>query len=780
MDKAKFNISEVLSASEFSEIVDKNTKISILGLDGCFIYTSKALSLFLEYGELELIDKPFSILNPEEYKENVFKKWLSSIKENEYWTDIIDMVTKEKKPIKLRCTISHINNCDNEIKCFFVLLENATKYQNINEYIENDKSYKWFFCKSPYPKSLLKLSSLTYIDVNTSWQNYTGYSREEALGASPNGLSLHNLLDQKLLEKIRTTKNAAFKTKQTTLTCKDGVTKFAIVSFELIYINQEAYLLKIIKDITHSTVFQKEIAKKAIQKKDALFEITGLVGEDFDTILKKTTVSASNILNVQRVSIWNFNQDASKIICLNAYNKKNGTYSKASKFKAERYPKYFGTLKEDKIIKANNILENQATKRLAETYFQPLGITSSLDVLIPYNSGGYGTICFEHIGTPRTWTFEEEEFATALANVVALAVENKERRLAEERLLEANKKLLKANKELHNLKKNLEKENSYLREEIDLVFNYEQMVYSSAAFSKILTDVESVAETDATVLLLGETGTGKELLARAIHNISNRKDKPLIKVNCAAIPRELIESELFGHKKGSFTGAFSDKEGKFKLADGGTLFLDEIGELPMDLQPKLLRAIQESEIEQIGGTQVQKVDIRIITATNRNLEKDVENRTFREDLYFRINVFPIVIPPLRDRPEDIPILIEHFVDKFCKKYNKSIKLISKDTKDKLYNYNWPGNIRELENLIERSVILSNNETLFVPGFKSTSKELPISTTILTLEEAQRLHITQVLKKCNWKIGGSKGASELLDVRPSTLRDKIKKLHIEKP
>jgi PAS domain S-box-containing protein len=779
MDKAKFNISKVLSESEFSDIIDKNTKISILGLDGHFIYVSEALSSFLDYKTSDLIRKPFSILNPDQYKSESFNKWLTSIKENEYWTDIIEIKTKKKQPLQSRCTISHINNSNNEIKCFFILLENATNYKNIDEYINKDKSYKWFFCKSPLPKSLIALSTLTYIDVNKSWQNYTGYSKEEAIGVSPNDLKLHNLLDQKLLEKIRITKKTSFKTNETTLINKEGDKKFAIVSFELIYINKKAYLLKVIKDITHCIMFQKELAKKAIQKKDALLKLTEIIGGNFDKTLEKITSISAKMLNVERVSIWNFNKDASSMVCLNAYNLSTGIYSNTLKFKADNYPNYFESLKRNKIIKVNNVLEHEATKKLADTYFNPLGITSTLDILIPYNNGNYGIICFEHIGTARKWTFEEEEFAAAIANIVALAIENRERRIVETQLLEVNDKLVNANNELRDLKKDLEKQNSYLREEIDLVFNYEEMVYGSAAFSKILTDAESVAETNATVLLLGESGTGKELLARAIHNISNRKDKPLIKVNCAAIPRELIESELFGHKKGSFTGAFSDKEGKFKLADGGTLFLDEIGELPLDLQPKLLRAIQESEIEQIGGTQVQKVDIRIIAATNRNLEQEVQNKNFREDLYFRINVFPILIPPLRDRPEDIPILIEHFVDKFCKKYNKSIKLISKDTKNKLQNYKWPGNIRELENLIERSVILSNNETLFVPGFKSASKELPISSTVLTLEEAQRIHIKQVLKQCNWKISGPRSASELLDVKPSTLRDKIKKLHIEK-
>lgn len=356
-----------------------------------------------------------------------------------------------------------------------------------------------------------------------------------------------------------------------------------------------------------------------------------------------------------------------------------------------------------------------------------------------------------------------------------------ERKKAETEAISANKKLVLANKELNILRNQLEQENVYLKNELDLVFNYEDMVYGSAAFGNVLTEVEKVAPTTATVLLLGESGTGKELLAKAIHNISLRSDKPLIKVNCSAIPRELIESEFFGHKKGSFTGAFSDKIGKFELADGGTLFLDEIGEMPLEMQPKILRFLQEGEIEVIGGTALKKLDVRVIAATNKNLKKEVENKQFREDLYFRLNVFPIKIPPLRERQDDIPLLVEHFVYRFNKAYGKSIKYVTDEAMSKLKVYAWPGNIRELENLIERAAILSNSETLTIPGFESQTQKskLPLNTKDLSLDAVQRNHILQVLEQCNWKISGQDSASELLKLKPSTLRDKMVKLKIKK-
>jgi len=357
-----------------------------------------------------------------------------------------------------------------------------------------------------------------------------------------------------------------------------------------------------------------------------------------------------------------------------------------------------------------------------------------------------------------------------------------ERKIAENKIAKANEELKEANKQLNVLRNQLEQENVYLRNELDLVFNYEEMVYGSEEFSGILSEVEKVAPTNATVLLLGESGTGKELLARAIHNNSSRNNKPLIKVNCSAIPRELIESELFGHKKGSFTGAINDKIGKFELADGGTLFLDEIGDLPLDMQPKILRFLQEGEIEVVGGTSgLKKLDVRIISATNRNLKEEVDKKQFREDLYFRLNVFPIEVPPLRKRVDDIPLLVEHFVDKFNKAYGKNIKFITDEAMSKLKSYKWPGNIRELENLIERASILSTSTTLIIPGFESsTQKAKPIKNKNLTLDVAQRNHILQVLEQSNWKISGPESASALLGLKPSTLRDKMAKLGISRP
>jgi transcriptional regulator with GAF, ATPase, and Fis domain len=353
--------------------------------------------------------------------------------------------------------------------------------------------------------------------------------------------------------------------------------------------------------------------------------------------------------------------------------------------------------------------------------------------------------------------------------LVAAKVESEKRkRIAEESLAE-----------ILQLKEQLESERAYLREEIKLENNDERIIGQSDALKYVLYKVGQIASSDTTVLILGETGTGKELVARAIHNLSLRKNRALIKVNCAALQANLIESELFGHEKGSFTGSLSKHLGRFEVANGATLFLDEIGELPIDLQAKLLRVIQDGEFERLGSSHTIKVDVRVIAATNRNLEEEVRMGRFREDLWYRLNIFPITVPPLRERAEDIPLLVDFYVRKIAKRMGKNIEIISESVMDALKMYHWPGNIRELENVLERAVIntsgpklqLADALTKPVKGFGSGQK---------TLEAVEREHILHVLEQTGWKVSGKGSASEILGLDRSTLRARMTKLNIEKP
>ena len=377
------------------------------------------------------------------------------------------------------------------------------------------------------------------------------------------------------------------------------------------------------------------------------------------------------------------------------------------------------------------------------------------------------------------------------ASNLHLRQEVRERERAEGRLQQTNDELEQrvaartaeleaALAQVEELKNRLEAENVYLQQEIQLSHNFEDIVTQSPALVDVLEQVEQVARTDATVLILGETGTGKELIARAVHSASPRRDRPLVKVNCAALPANLIESELFGHERGAFTGAFDRKPGRFELARGGTIFLDEIGDLPLGLQVSLLRVLQEGTFERVGGSKTLEADARVIAATNCDLGRAVTEGGFREDLYYRLYVFPIHCPPLRDRKEDIPLLVRHFVDKHGARIGKRIDTIPAGLVEALQAYDWPGNVRELENVIERAVVLSPKQRLelrdWLPG---TSEQTTEPHPLATLDQNEREHIEHVLRMTRGRIRGKGGAAQLLGIKPTTLDGRIKKLGIEK-
>jgi formate hydrogenlyase transcriptional activator len=361
------------------------------------------------------------------------------------------------------------------------------------------------------------------------------------------------------------------------------------------------------------------------------------------------------------------------------------------------------------------------------------------------------------------WTDEDVDFLVQVARQIAIAVEN-----------------ALSYRQLQEMKERLATEKLYLEDEIRLDYNNGNMVGEGAAFQSVLKSVQIVAPTDATVLVLGETGTGKELVARAIHELSGRSRGSFVKVNCAAIPASLLESELFGHERGSFTGAVAQKIGRFELADHGTLFLDEIGEMPLELQPKLLRAIQDQEFERVGGNRTIRTDVRFVAATNRDLKAMVDENRFRADLYYRLHVFPLNVPPLRDRREDIPLLTRYFVQKHAKRMDRKVERIPSQALEALTNYDWPGNIRELQNVIERSVILSNGPELRIamPEFHGDSSPMALpGRPANVLAAAERAQILQALKEAKGLVGGPDGAAARLGLKRTTLQSRMRKYNI---
>jgi len=400
---------------------------------------------------------------------------------------------------------------------------------------------------------------------------------------------------------------------------------------------------------------------------------------------------------------------------------------------------------------------------------KPYGVQSSCILPLDTARRRVGTLVYA-CKQPGAYSTADIGFLQLVSNQVALAIDN----------ALAFEKIEAAFREIQGLKNQLAKEKAYLEEEFRTEHGFGEIVGESTTLRRVLKQVETVAPTDSTVLIGGETGTGKELVARALHELSPRKERTFVKVNCAAIPTGLLESELFGHEKGAFTGAISQKAGRFELAHRGTLFLDEVGDIPLELQPKLLHVLQEQAFERLGNTETIHVDVRLVAATNRDLAQLVTEGRFRSDLYYRLNVFPLLLPPLRERSEDIPRLVRHFTQRIARRIGRRIESIPAATMEALASYFWPGNIRELQNVIERAVILSPGQSLQVPlsDLQPAVTQAPAPTaTVVTLADAEREHILGALRETGWVVGGPKGAAARLGMKRSTLYKKMKKLGI---
>jgi formate hydrogenlyase transcriptional activator len=488
--------------------------------------------------------------------------------------------------------------------------------------------------------------------------------------------------------------------------------------------------------------------------------------EEVDSAITRGLRSITEFFDVDRCTIGIFSEDGNRLVRVFEYLSP-GAESAPEAISREQMPWYLEQLIQGKPVVMNQ-LEDLPPE--AEKERQICHLKSMKSVLsVPMVSGGraIGSCALVATRKGRVWPEELLQRFRLVTEVFANAMQRK--RMEEQ--------LSQHLCEIEDLKQRLENENVYLQEEIKVLGEHTEIVGQSRAIKRILAQAEQVARTDSTVLIVGETGTGKELLARAIHNMSTRKDRPMITVNCASLPPTLIEGELFGREKGAYTGALTKMIGRFEVADGSTLFLDEIGELPLELQSKLLRVLEEGNFERLGSTKTLHVNVRIVAATNRDIAQDVREEKFRKDLYYRLNVFPISIPPLRERPEDIPLLVWAFIKEFEKKVGKRIDSIPKKSMDALQRYSWPGNIRELRNVIEHGMILSSGRTLAVTvPHRSTPETADTS----NLEHIERSHLLNVLKKTNWRIAGEGGAAEILGLKRTTLQSLMKRLGIKRP
>jgi formate hydrogenlyase transcriptional activator len=530
-------------------------------------------------------------------------------------------------------------------------------------------------------------------------------------------------------------------------------------------------VMGVLIDITERKLAE-QAQEERLQFETLLAEISGqfvnLPADQIDAEIEDAMRRVCEHLNLDLSAVWQApmqEQDCVKLTHL--YGREAAPLTPEPMDAREHFPWIWRQIRAGKIVKLSSLEELPEEAALDRESCRQFGVKSNLT--IPLSVGGQqpiGVLGLNTTRAERTWPDALVKRLQTVSQVFANALERKR----------MDGQLREHIREIEELRERLERENIYLKEEVRLLVEHTDIVGQSVAMKKVLTQAEQVAQTDSTVLLLGETGTGKELLARAIHSMSLRKDRPLITVNCASLPPTLIESELFGREKGAYTGALTRMIGRFEIADGSTLFLDEIGELPLDLQSKLLRVLEDGTFERLGSTKPLYVNVRIIAATNRDIGQELKEGKFRRDLFYRLNVFPIVIPPLRKRPEDIPLLVRTFVKEFQKRMGKEIESIPKKTMQALQSYSWPGNVRELRNVIEHAMILSKSKTLDVHVPERASSETDATG---NLEDMERMHMVAVLEKTGWRIDGQGGAAQVLGLKRTTLQSKMKKLSIKR-
>jgi formate hydrogenlyase transcriptional activator len=493
---------------------------------------------------------------------------------------------------------------------------------------------------------------------------------------------------------------------------------------------------------------------------------TGLPGDQVDAEIERALRDLCEFLGTDRANLYEFSVDGVSLVPTHSWARPP-VERYANPLFREAAPWYHAQLLRGETVRFERMPDQLPTEAPEE---REIVLTSGIKSIVttPIAVGGQfvcalATAAFREY---RTWSDATVARVRSVGQILANAMHRQR----------AEAELLAQLAEIRQLQARLEAENVYLREEVAPTSGFADIVGRSPALQTVLARVAQVAPTPTTVLLLGETGTGKELLARAIHDRSPRRASTLVKVNCAALPPTLIESELFGHEKGAFTGATATRSGRFELADGGTLFLDEIAELPLDLQPKLLRVLQEGEFERVGGIRTLKVDVRVIAATNRDLVEAMGERRFRDDLYYRVATFPIHVPPLRERREDIPLLVWSIIERRQVALGRRIDTVPKRVMDVLTHYDWPGNVRELENVIERALILSPGSVLrLVEPLAARMRPTPDR-----LDENEREHILRILERCRWRINGEGNAAAVLGLKPSTLRTRMQKLGIRRP
>ena len=607
-------------------------------------------------------------------------------------------------------------------------------------------------------------------DVNRQACWSLGYSREELLGMKISEVDVDVEEKQHKLRFWNSLEPGHHITFEGLHRRKDGSAFPVEVRLGRLDLKEKRFLLALVRDVTERKQKEEKLKKHSEFQKlvsSISNNFVGLSGSELEQAIQDTLSEIGAYFDVDTVRIYRLSTRGDVLMIRNMWRSERLAPTKEmQKIHKMKFPSLASHYSRGETIVFGSIGECPQLPDLLKA-LNFFGTKAGVGVPLEVDELGVDVFAMDKVMSEHVWPRDIVEHSRTIGQVLLSAMHRRE----------AEAQLQDSYDEIKRLKERLEQDNLYLREEIELNYRYDEIVGESDAIKQVLVQAEKVAKQDTGVLLFGETGTGKELIARAIHSLSPRKARTMIKVNCAALPATLIESELFGREKGAFTGALTKQVGRFEVANGSTIFLDEIGDLPLELQTKLLRVLQEGEFERLGSHETVSVDIRIIAATNRDLGKAIKEGRFRRDLYFRLNVFPITVPPLRGRQEDIPLLTWAFIKKYEKSMGKKISKVKNKTMDLLTHYSWPGNVRELKNVIERAMILNDGEGLQIDRIESSEA---LDSAILMLEEVDRHHIISVLESTRWQISGQKGAAQILGLKPTTLRSKMEKLDIRRP
>ncbi len=737
--------------------------VAHVSLDGRFLEVNQKFCDIVGYPKEEMQSRTFQeITHPDDLEKDL--EYMQQVLDGEIETYSMEKryFRKDKTIVSIELTVSLVFEDTGEPRHFIAVVQDITKRK------EAEDHFKLLVEQAGDAFFILDYDGVIS-DINRQACHSLGYSREELLRMKISEVDIEIEEKQHKFQFWNSLKPGQHITFEGIHRRKDGSTFPVEIRLGRLDLKEKRFFLALARDISDRKQKEEKLQKHN-KFQQLVFKISnkfvGLSGTELHQARQTALAEIGRYFEVDAVRLYRLSPQGDIIEMRNVWVSEHSVaVAETAEMHKMKYPDLAAHYLQGKTIVYGCPDKCPQLPDLLKI-LKHAKITAGVGVPLESDDSGVDVFALAKIQSEHVWPKNIVEYCKVLGQVLLSAM----------RRTDAEVSLQARYDEIKQLKKRIELENIHLRKEIEVLYSHDEIVGKSRAIKNVLSQAEQVADQETSVLVLGETGTGKELLARAIHNISPRKERAMITVNCAALPATLIEAELFGREKGAYTGALTKQAGRFELADKSTVFLDEIGDLPLEMQVKLLRVLQEGKFERLGSNKTITVDVRVIAATNHDLEQAVREGRFRKDLFYRLSVFPITVPPLRDRVEDIPMLVWTFVKDFCKRMGKTVENIPNKTMDRLMSYTWPGNVRELRNVIERAMILHSGKTLHIEKIRTEDQEIDQPT---SLEEVARNHIRSVLAKTNWKVSGKNGAAEALGLKESTLRARMGKLGIKR-